>query len=136
MAGYLLSRVLSAIPVMLVVSTSVFLLLFLTPGDPAATILGSDASPARVQEVRTRLGLDDPPPVPLAHWYGHLLQGGLGTSSFFHQPGTEAIAQRAEPTLLLTLISTLFAIVVGLPLGILAATRPGTWADFGAMLVG
>jgi peptide/nickel transport system permease protein len=134
--NYLISRLLAAVPVVLLVSTSVFLLLFLTPGDPAATILGSDASPERVQEVRTRLGLDDPAPIQLAHWYGHLLQGDLGTSLFLNQPVTQAIAQRAEPTLLLTLLSTLLAIAVGLPLGILAATRPGTWADFSAMLVG
>ena len=79
---------------MLLVSTSVFLLLFLTPGDPVATMLGSDASPERVQEMRTRLGLDEPVPLQLAHWYGRLLQGDLGTSLFLNEPVTQAIAQR------------------------------------------
>jgi peptide/nickel transport system permease protein len=124
------------VPVMLLVSTSVFLLLFLTPGDPVATILGSDASPERVQEVRTRLGLDEPVPLQLAHWYGRLLQGDLGTSLFLNQPVTQAIAQRAEPTLLLTLFSTALAISIGLPIGLIAAARKGTWTDLVAMLVG
>jgi peptide/nickel transport system permease protein len=121
---------------MLLVSTSVFLLLFLTPGDPVATILGGDARPERVQEVRTRLGLDQPAPLQLVSWYGRLLQGDLGTSLFLNQPVTQAIIQRAEPTLLLTLLSTLLAISIGMPLGIAAATRQGTWADFTAMVVG
>ncbi|GAC1322517.1 MAG: ABC transporter permease [Chloroflexota bacterium] len=136
MFGYLLSRLVGAVPVVLLVSTSVFLLLFLTPGDPVAAILGSDASPQRVQEVRTRLGLDDPAPIQLVHWYGRLIQGDLGTSLFLNQPVTEAIAQRAEPTILLTVLSTLLAVAIGAPLGILAATRQGTWADVTAMLVG
>jgi peptide/nickel transport system permease protein len=101
-----------------------------------ATILGGEASPERVQEVRTRLGLDQPAPVQLVRWFGRMLQGDLGTSLFLNQPVTQAIVQRAEPTILLTAFSTLIALCVGLPLGILAATRQGTWADFGAMLVG
>jgi peptide/nickel transport system permease protein len=133
---YIVSRVVAAVPVMLLVSSSVFLLLFLTPGDPVATILGGEASPERVQELRTRLGLDQPVPLQLAQWYGRLLHGDLGTSLFLNQPVTEAIAQRAEPTLLLTLCSTALAIAVGIPIGLLAASRQGTWADIGAMLIG
>jgi ABC-type dipeptide/oligopeptide/nickel transport system permease component len=89
-ARYLFGRVVAAVPVMLLVSTSVFLLLFLTPGDPVATMLGSDASPERVQEMRTRLGLDEPVPLQLAHWYGRLLQGDLGTSLFLNEPVPQA----------------------------------------------
>ena len=136
MIRYLLGRLVAAVPVMLLVSTSVFLLLFLTPGDPVATILGSDASPERVQELRTRLGLDEPVPLQLAHWYGRLLQGDLGTSLFLNQPVTQAIAQRAEPTLLLTLFSTALALTIGIPIGLIAAARKGTWTDLVAMLVG
>lgn len=136
MGGYLLSRVLSAVPVMLLVSGGVFLLLFLTPGDPAATILGSDASPERVAEVRARLGLDQPVPIQMASWYGRLLQGDLGNSLFLDRPVTQAIAERAEPTLLLTVLSTVIALVIGVPIGILAATRQGSWVDVAAMVVG
>ncbi|HYY89281.1 MAG TPA: ABC transporter permease [Chloroflexota bacterium] len=136
MTRYLVARVLAAIPVMLLVATGVFLLLFLTPGDPVATILGSDASPERVRELRTQLGLDDPLPLQLVRWLGRLLHGDLGSSIFLGRPVTQAIAERAEPTLLLTLLSTLFAVSLGVPMGLLAATRAGSWADVGAMLVG
>src|ERR687883_1524862 len=126
----------AAVPVMLLVSTGVFLLLFLTPGDPVATMLGSDAGPERVQELRTRLGLDEPVPLQLAHWYARLLQGDLGTSLFLNQPVTQAIAQRAEPTLLLTLLSTALAVTIGVPIGVIASARKGTWTDLVAMLIG
>lgn len=136
MTRYVLGRLLAAVPVALVVSTTVFLLLFLTPGDPVATMLGSDASPERVQELRTRLGLDQPPPVQLVQWYGRLLGGDLGTSLYLNQPVTQAIAQRAEPTLLLTVFSTVLAVAFGVPVGLVAAARRGGAVDFVVMLVG
>lgn len=136
MTRYVLGRLLAAVPVALVVSTTVFLLLFLTPGDPVATMLGSDASPERVQELRTRLGLDQPPPVQLVQWYGRLLGGDLGTSLYLNQPVTQAIAQRAEPTLLLTVFSTVLAVAFGVPVGLVAAARRGGAVDFAVMLVG
>ena len=102
MGRYIVRRLLAAIPVMLVVATSVFLLLFLTPGDPAAVILGPDASPAQVAELRTQLGLDRPVHEQLLSWYTRLAHGDLGQSIFLSRPVTQAIAERAEPTLLLT----------------------------------
>jgi peptide/nickel transport system permease protein len=132
---YLIRRLLAAIPVMLLVATAVFLLLFLTPGDPAAVILGPDARPDQVAELRTRLGLDQPVYVQLGNWYLRLLRGDLGRSIFENRPVTEAIASRAEPTLLLTALATLVAITLGLTMGIVAALRPGRWQDTGAMLV-
>jgi peptide/nickel transport system permease protein len=132
---YLIRRVLAAIPVMLLVATAVFLLLFLTPGDPAAVILGPDAKPEQVAELRARLGLDQPVYVQLGNWYMRLLRGDLGRSIFEDRPVTEAIASRAEPTLLLTFLATLVAITLGLTMGIVAALRPGRWQDTGAMLV-
>lgn len=135
MIQYLVQRVLAAIPVMLLVATAVFLLLFLTPGDPAAIILGPDARPDQVAELRTRLGLDQPVYTQLANWYLRLLRGDLGQSIFENRPVTEAVASRAEPTLLLTGLATLVAIMVGLTMGIVAALRPGRWQDTGAMLI-
>jgi peptide/nickel transport system permease protein len=132
---YLIRRVLAAIPVMLLVATAVFLLLFLTPGDPAAVILGPDAKPDQVAELRARLGLDQPVYVQLGNWYMRLLRGDLGRSIFENRPVTEAIVSRAEPTLLLTALATLVAITLGLTMGIVAALRPGRWQDTGAMLV-
>jgi peptide/nickel transport system permease protein len=126
---------LAAIPVMVMVATSVFLLLFLTPGDPAAVILGPDATAERVAELRTRLGLDEPAYVQLFKWYGRLLRGDLGSSIFENRPVTEAIRARAEPTLMLTSLATLVAVTIGLSLGLLAALRRGRWEDTGAMFV-
>jgi len=135
MSRYLIRRLLAAIPVMLIVSASVFLLLFLTPGDPAAVILGPDATIQQITELRTRLGLDEPWYVQLINWYGRLARGDLGQSLFLNRPVTQAIAERAEPTILLTMLALLVSTSVGLPLGILAALRRGQWIDAGAMFV-
>jgi peptide/nickel transport system permease protein len=135
MMRYLARRLLAAIPVMVMVATAVFLLLFLTPGDPAAVILGPDAKAEQVAELRARLGLDQPVYVQLANWYMRLLRGDLGRSIFENRPVTEAIMSRAEPTLLLTTLATLVAVTLGLAMGLLAALRHGRWQDTGAMLV-
>jgi peptide/nickel transport system permease protein len=135
MARYLVERVLAAIPVMLLVATAVFLLLFLTPGDPAALILGPDARAEQVAELRARLGLDQPVYVQLGNWYVRLLRGDLGQSIFENRPVTEAIMSRAEPTLLLTTLATVVAVTLGLTMGLLAALRRGHWQDTGAMLL-
>jgi peptide/nickel transport system permease protein len=135
MTRYLAQRLLAAIPVMVMVATAVFLLLFLTPGDPAAVILGPDAKAEQVAELRARLGLDQPVQVQLVNWYGRLLRGDLGQSIFENRPVTEAIMTRAEPTLLLTTLATLVAVSLGLTMGLLAALRHGRWQDNGAMLV-
>lgn len=135
MGRYLIRRLLAAIPVMVMVATAVFLLLFLTPGDPAAVILGPDAKAEQVAELRARLGLDQPVHVQLLNWYGRLLRGDLGQSIFENRPVTEAIWSRAEPTLLLTSLATLVSVTMGLAMGLLAALRRGQWQDTGAMLV-
>jgi peptide/nickel transport system permease protein len=135
MARYLILRVLASMPVMVMVATAVFLLLFLTPGDPAAVILGPDATAERVAELRARLGLDQPVYVQLGSWYMRLLQGDLGRSIFENRPVTEAIMSRAEPTLLLTFLATLIAVTLGLTMGLVAALWRGRWQDNGAMLV-
>jgi peptide/nickel transport system permease protein len=132
---YLARRLLAAIPVMVMVATAVFLLLFLTPGDPAAVILGADARPEQVAELRARLGLDQPVYIQLGNWYLRLLRGDLGQSIFENRPVIEAVMSRAEPTLLLTSLATLVAVTLGLTLGLLAALRHGRWQDTGAMVV-
>lgn len=135
MFRYVIRRVLSAIPVMLIVSAAVFTLLYLTPGDPAYVILGPDARPDQIEELRERLGLNEPWYVQLAKWYGRLAQGDLGNSLFLNQPVTRAIVERAEPTLMLTLLALLVAIAIGLPTGVLSALRRGRWVDTLVMLV-
>jgi peptide/nickel transport system permease protein len=132
---YIIRRLLAAIPVMVMVATAVFLLLFLTPGDPAAVILGPDARTEQVEELRERLGLNDPVHVQLLRWYGRLLQGDLGQSLFLNRPVLQAIWERAEPTLLLTGLALLISVAVGLPTGVLAAIRRGRWVDTSSMFV-
>ncbi len=135
MHGYIARRILQAIPVMVLVATAVFLLLRLTPGDPTDILLGPEATPERAAELRRDLGFDQPLPVQWAFWFGHVLRGDLGDSIFLRRPVTQAIWERAEPTLMLTLLSLTIAVVLGLSLGILAAVRQGSWADIGAMLI-
>jgi len=133
--GYIARRILQAVPVMMLVATAVFLLLRLTPGDPTDMLLGPEATPERAAELRRDLGLDRPLPVQWAVWFGHVLRGDLGESIFLRRPVVQAIWERAEPTLMLTLLSLSVAVLLGLSLGVLAAVRHGTWADLLAMFI-
>ncbi len=135
MTAYLIRRILATIPVMLFVATGVFLLLFLTPGDPVSVILGPDARPEQIEALRRQLGLDQPWYIQLGLWYARLAQGNLGESIFLSRPVTVAIWERAEPTLMLTVLASSFAVLVGVPAGVLAATRRNSWLDLGSMLV-
>jgi len=126
---YLLRRVLAVIPVMLVVATVTFVLVHLAPGDPASIIAGPDATPENVARLRHHLGLDEPLPAQLVHWYGRLLRGDLGDSIFLRRPVTEAIVERLEPTLLLTSWATLIAVLIGVPAGIVSARYHNTAVD-------
>ena len=91
MLAYLIRRVLLAVPVMIVVAAGVFLLLYLTPGDPASVVLGPDASPERVVELRQQLGLDQPVAIQVIRWFGRLLHGDLGQSIYLNRPVTLTI---------------------------------------------
>jgi peptide/nickel transport system permease protein len=133
--AYTIRRLILTVPVMLVVSTSVFLLLYLTPGDPVGVILGPEATEQQKAELRARLGLDQPAHVQLANWYLRLLRGDLGTSIFLNKPVVQAFLERVEPTLMLTLLAMAFAVGIGLPAGIIAAKLRGSWFDLAAMLV-
>jgi peptide/nickel transport system permease protein len=126
---YLLRRLLATIPVMLVVALFVFALLRLSPGDPAAVIAGDYASPADIERIRDKLGLNNPLHVQLGIWLWHVVHGDLGTSIFSGLPVTKLIAQRLEPTLALTLATMLIAVLLAVPMGVLAAWTAGTWID-------
>ncbi|GGF70668.1 ABC transporter permease [Azorhizobium oxalatiphilum] len=129
MLAYTLRRILAAIPVMGVVALFVFLLLRLTPGDPAAIIAGDTATPAQLEAIRTSLGLDKPIPVQFATWIGQLAQGDLGTSLISKTPVTTLIGQRLGPTLSLALITMVLSILIAVPMGVLAAWKHGTLID-------
>ena len=135
MFSYIFRRVLTTIPVMVIVALFVFSLLYIAPGDPAAVIAGDQASPADVEKIRANLGLDRPFLVRFSEWFFNLLQGDLGTSMFTGIPVSELIAQRVEPTLSLMILTLIIAISVAVPLGVLAAWKSGTWIDRGIMAI-
>jgi peptide/nickel transport system permease protein len=129
MFGYLFRRVLATIPVMAFVALFVFSLLYIAPGDPAAVIAGDQASPEDVEKIRKSLGLDRPFLVRFTEWSGQVLVGNLGTSMFTGLPVTELIRQRIEPTLSLMIVTLLLAIVVAVPIGVVAAWKAGSRLD-------
>jgi peptide/nickel transport system permease protein len=114
---------------MAVVVTIVFLLIHLIPGDPVSVMLGPDASPSQIQATRAALGLDRPIHEQLFTFYGRVLRGDLGHSYFLDRPVTRALAERAEPTIVLTLCALLVAVAIGVPSGIVAAAHRGSWWD-------
>ena len=129
MKTYIARRLLALIPVALVVATVAFILIHLAPGDPASIIAGPDASPDDVARIQRQLGLDAPFHVQLFRWYGRLVRGDLGQSIFLRRPVLEAIVDRAEPTILLTLYATVIAVALGVPAGVLAARHHDGAAD-------
>ena len=135
MGTYVAQRLLAVGPVMLVVATVTFVLMHLAPGDPASVIAGPYASAEDVARLHRQLGLDEPLLVQLGRWYWRLLQGDLGQSIFLRRPVVEAILDRVEPTLLLTSLATLVAVLLGVPAGIVAARRYGGVMDQTVMLL-
>jgi peptide/nickel transport system permease protein len=129
MIVYILRRLGATFIVMAVVALVVFSLLFLTPGDPAAVIAGDIATDDDIRRIRAKLGLDEPFLVQFGGWVWRLLHGDLGTSIFTNLPVTTLIAQRVQPTLSLTLCTLVVAVLIAVPLGVLAAARAGTWLD-------
>ena len=129
MKTYVARRLLALIPVILVVATVAFVLIHLAPGDPASIIAGPDASPDDIARIQRQLGLDAPFHVQLFRWYGRLARGDLGQSIFLRRPVLEAIVDRAEPTILLTLYATLIAVALGVPAGVVAARYHDGTAD-------
>jgi len=135
MFAYTVRRILTTIPVMLVVAFFVFSLLYIAPGDPAAIIAGDQATPADVERIRESFGLDRPFVVRFGEWLWQILHGNLGTSIFTNLPVSHMIAQRIEPTLSLMVLTVIFAIVIAIPLGVVAAWKHGSWIDRGVMLI-
>jgi peptide/nickel transport system permease protein len=126
---FLLQRILAVIPVLLVVAVVVFLILRLTPGDPAAVIAGNNATNEDIDRIREQLGLTKPLLMQFWIWFSGVLQGDLGYSFYLNKPVTELIAQRIEPTLSLAIGTLFLALLVAVPLGTLAAWRMGGWLD-------
>ncbi len=129
MTAYVIRRLLATIPVMAVVALFVFFLLHLTPGDPAAVIAGDDASPAEVEGVRRKLGLDRPMWEQFAIYIWNLLRGDLGTSIFSNLPVLTLVRQRLEPSLVLAVSTLAIAVTFAIPMGVVAAWKARTAVD-------
>jgi peptide/nickel transport system permease protein len=129
MLRFLLQRLLALIPVLFIVAVIVFLILRLTPGDPAAVIAGNSASNDDIERIREQLGLNQPLWSQFGIWLSGVLLGDLGYSFYLNRPVTELILQRIEPTLSLAFGTIVLAIFVAVPLGTLAAWRMGGLLD-------
>jgi peptide/nickel transport system permease protein len=131
--SYLARRLASAVPVVFVVAIVGFVLFRLTPGDPAAVLAGDNASREQIERTRQYLGLDQPLHVQFVRYLGRLARADFGQSIFLGRPVTTAIRERLEPTVSLAVAAELFAHVLAIPLGLLAAVRANTWLDQVAM---
>jgi peptide/nickel transport system permease protein len=129
MLKFLVNRLLSAIPVLVLVSLLTLSLIWLVPGDAAAELAGPGASTQELTRLRTELGLDQPAYVQAYRWYVNVLHGDLGRSLLLNRGVTEAIAERLPVTGSLTLLALIITVIFGLSSGIIAAVRRNTWVD-------
>jgi peptide/nickel transport system permease protein len=129
MLAYVMRRLASTVLVMGIVAVFVFLLLHLSPGDPAAIIAGDNATSAQIAVIRERLGLDEPLIVQFLRWSGRIVQGDFGISIFSNEPVLRLISQRVQPTVSLALTTIGVAVALAVSFGVLAAWKAGTWID-------
>ncbi len=134
MAAYVLRRLTLFVPMLIGIVAVTFGIMQLLPGDPAAVLLGEDASEEAVREIRRALGLDRPWWIRLAAYYADLFRGEMGDSYFQNQPVIDAIAQRLVPTLEVAFVALLVSIILGVALGVAAAVRRGSLVDAACML--
>ena len=129
MLRYIAGRLVSAVPVIFLVTLISFLLMKLVPGDPAMIIAGLSATPAEVEHIRHQLGLDQPFWTQLWTWYGNLLQGDLGQSLLLGRSVTISILERLPVTLSISFYALFLTLLVALLSGTLAALRQNSWVD-------
>lgn len=131
MTTYIVRRLLQMIPVVILVSMISFSLIFVLPGDPALAILGEELArdKAMYEQVRMELGLDKPLPVQYVEWAGKVARGDFGISTRTRLPVSQLMRERLEPTLELSILSMLFALVLALPIGLISAVKPGSKSD-------
>ena len=129
MLDFIARRLIAIVPVLTVVAVLIFMMLRLTPGDPAAVIAGDNATSDQIAAIREKLGLELPIWQQFGIWIGDILSGNFGESYFFKKTVAELIAQRIEPTLALATCTLIFAVSVAVPIGVLAAYRQGSLFD-------
>lgn len=135
MNRYILQRLLMMIPVLFLVTLMVFSLIHLTPGDPALMILGEEASPEALQDLRHKLGLDQPLSIQYLTWISKVLRGDLGKSMRDNSNIGQIILQKLPITIELAILGMLISIVIAIPTGIFAAVKKGTIFDYTSTLV-
>lgn len=135
MTAFILRRLFLVVPVVLVVGTITFALVHLTPGDPAAVMLGPEATPAEIEAARERLGLDEPLLVQYPAWLAGVVQGDFGDSIFLDRPVSQALTERLTPTIQLAAYSLVVAVLLGVPAGVIAALRQDSIIDRAIMVL-
>ena len=135
MFAYVARRLGSMVATMLVVGVVVFFVIHAVPGDVTSALLGQDASREQIEALRARLNLDQPLHVQFVSWFGGVVRGDLGSSTYMRVPVIDAIGQRLEPTGMLALLATLVAVTLGVTLGVIAAVGHNTWIDYAVMFV-
>jgi peptide/nickel transport system permease protein len=130
MAVYLLKRIFALVPVLLLVSVFVFLLLRLTPGDPAAILAGDAATTEQLERIREAMGLNEPILTQYFTWMGKIMQGDLGVSLISGVPVLDMVSQRIGPTISIAVLTIIIAVLVAIPMGVIAAWRHRSWADY------
>jgi len=133
MLGYVVRRSAQSLLLVWLVTVVVFALLHLTPGDPASVMLGENATPEQVQALQRSLGLDQPLVLQYARFLGRALHGDLGTSIRAQRPALEVVLERLPATLLLTAGAFSFAVLIGMPIGVISAVKRLTLWDHGSM---
>ncbi|SEJ01727.1 MULTISPECIES: ABC transporter permease [unclassified Pseudomonas] len=129
---FILRRLLSAIPTLILVSLFVFTLQKLLPGDPVQAMAGEERDPAVMEYLREKYRLNDPVPLQYVHWVGNVLQGDFGTSLRTEQPVTTLLASKLPVTIELAVLALVIALLIGIPTGVISAVRKGTAVDYGA----
>ncbi len=134
MGRYLVQRLLTTVPVLLIVSVLIFSLIHVAPGDPASFMAGDEARPEQIARIRQKLGLDEPLYKQLGLYYVDIFRGDLGESVFTKFDVTELILQRLEPTVSIAVFAMILSILISIPSGVLAAWKANSWVDRAVMV--
>lgn len=129
MFRYIVKRILSMIPSLILTSILVFMIVHMIPGDPAVAMLGDSATEESIQRMREEMGLNQPLVNQYFVWIGKVLEGNLGDSIFQNKPVLQVIGERAETSVLLAVMALALILLIALPIGIIAAVKANSWAD-------
>ncbi len=135
MFGYLLRRVFAVVPVMAFVAIFIFVLLRITPGDPAEILAGDSATAEQIAAVREAIGLNEPIYIQFLTWVGQMLSGDMGTSLISRTPVTDMIIDRFAPTLSIAVLTMMLTVLIAVPMGVMAAWWHRRWVDYLIMAI-